>query len=134
MLLGFCCIILIARDEFSILPSSVDSSWVSLWYYLDCDYGMLTAARIWLFTIFRNNDDNIIMHLYSTQNRSLWALYKHNIENTTTLNIIILYSDCLQQEINFLASTRPVTALCVCVCCIVCVCDCVMVIHEPTCR
>ena len=43
-----------------------------------------------------------------------------------------LYSDCLWRESNFLASTRPVTALCVCVCCIVCVCDCVMVIREPT--
>ena len=31
----------------------------------------------------------------------------------------------------FLATTLPVTTLCVCVCCIVCVCDCVMVIHEP---
>ena len=40
-----------------------------------------------------------------------------------------LYSDCLQRESNFLASTRRVTALCVCVCCIACVCDCVMVIH-----
>ena len=40
-----------------------------------------------------------------------------------------LYSDCLQRESNFLASTRPVTVLCVCVCCIVCTCDCVMVIR-----
>ena len=44
----------------------------------------------------------------------------------------IVYSDCLRWESNFLASTRPVTARCVCVCCIVCVCDCVMVIREPT--
>ena len=43
-----------------------------------------------------------------------------------------VYSDYLQRESNFLASTRPVTALCVYVCCIVCVCDCVMVIREPT--
>ena len=27
-----------------------------------------------------------------------------------------LYSDCLRRESNFLASTRPVIALCVCVC------------------
>ena len=43
-----------------------------------------------------------------------------------------LYFDCLRRESNFLASTPPVTALCVCVCCIVGMCDCVMVIHEPT--
>ena len=42
------------------------------------------------------------------------------------------YSDCLRWEINFLASTRRVTALCVPVCCTVCVCDCVMVIRKPT--
>ena len=35
----------------------------------------------------------------------------------------ILYSDCLRRESNFLASTRPITALCELVCCIVCVCD-----------
>ena len=35
------------------------------------------------------------------------------------------------ERVNFLATTCPVTALCMCVCCIVCVCDCVMVIHQP---
>ena len=46
----------------------------------------------------------------------------------------MLYSDCLRPESNFLASTRRVTALCVCVYCIACVCDCVMVIRKPTCK
>ena len=36
------------------------------------------------------------------------------------------------ERVTFLASTRRVTALCVCICCIVCVCDCVMVKREPT--
>ena len=45
---------------------------------------------------------------------------------------ILLYSDCLRRESNFLASTHRVTALCVRVCCVVYVCDCVMVIHKPT--
>ena len=44
----------------------------------------------------------------------------------------LLYSNCLRRESNFLASTRLVTALCMCVCCIVCVCDCIMVIRKPT--
>ena len=44
----------------------------------------------------------------------------------------LLYSDCLRRESNFLASTRQVTALCVCVCCILCVCNCAMVIREST--
>ena len=37
------------------------------------------------------------------------------------LAALILYFDCLRRESNFLASTRRVTALCVCVCCIICV-------------
>ena len=44
----------------------------------------------------------------------LFVLLKHS---RGTINE--LYSDCLWQESNFLASTRPVSALCVCVCCII---------------
>ena len=36
---------------------------------------------------------------------------------------VVLYSDCLRRERNFLASARRVTALCMPVCCILCVCD-----------
>ena len=46
-------------------------------------------------------------------------------------NILLLYSDCLRRESNFLASTRRVFALCVRVCCIVCLCNCVMIIRKP---
>ena len=41
-----------------------------------------------------------------------------------------IYSDCIRRESDFLALTRPVTALCVHVCCTVCVCDCVIVIRN----
>ena len=50
----------------------------------------------------------------------------------STVLFKVLYSDCLRPESNFLASMRPVTALCVCVCCIASVCDWVMVIRKPT--
>ena len=35
------------------------------------------------------------------------------------------------ERVNFLASTCPVTALCICVCCMVWVCNCVMVARKP---
>ena len=49
--------------------------------------------------------------------------------DVTSCNLSVVFhkSDFLY----YLASTRPVTALCVLFCCIVCVYDCVMVIHKP---
>ena len=63
----------------------------------------------------------------------LWATpIKTNTPCVKILQWILLYSDCLWQESNFLASTSRVTALCMHVCCIICECDCVMVIRKPT--
>ena len=58
------------------------------------------------------------------------SLVVHNIQiqipltgrmyHICTVSLWLLKSDCLRWESNFLASTRPVTALFVCICCIIC--------------
>ena len=112
-----------------------------LWLYSDClqresnifgfDAPGHCLVRVRLRNRYTRAYAQIMQHTHTHKAVTGRVEAKKLLSRWRQLNI---YSDCLRRESNFLASTRPVTALCVCVCCILCVCDCVMVIREPTCK